>query len=291
MNDQKINSTPIEKKLLQSSPLSGIAVPIAIILVGALIIFGVTKMLSTGKDHRDLVEELHSKTFGNRWVAAYELSKYLAASKIPAHDIPWVVENLESIYQHSVDARTRNFIILALGTLKQKSSLKIFQQALQDADPQVQFNAIVVLGNFPSPLEIDWSLIDKLFQETQDPGLKQVLLYCASTHKYEKAADWARSLLQNSEKTLRYAAAITLIAVGETNSIPTLKEIFQLPYDAKDPTQLNGAQAENLKLNVLDQFEKYPKNEWVSLIKETAEKDSNVKVSTKAQQILNVLKF
>ena len=47
-----------DKKLLEKSPLSGITVPIAIVLVGALIIFGVTRMLSSGKNHRDLVEEL-----------------------------------------------------------------------------------------------------------------------------------------------------------------------------------------------------------------------------------------
>jgi hypothetical protein len=79
------------KKILESSPLSGIAVPIAIVLVGGMIIFGVTKMLSSGKDHRDLVEEMNSKTFGNRWVAAYELSKFLAAQKIPKEDMPWVI--------------------------------------------------------------------------------------------------------------------------------------------------------------------------------------------------------
>ena len=73
MSEEK--TAPVTKKLLEKSPLSGIAVPIAIVLVSALIIFGVTKMLSSGKDHRDLVAELNSKTFGNRWVAAYELSK------------------------------------------------------------------------------------------------------------------------------------------------------------------------------------------------------------------------
>ena len=51
------------KKILESSPFSGIAVPIAIVLVGGLIIFGVTKMLSSGKNHRDLIEEMNSKTF------------------------------------------------------------------------------------------------------------------------------------------------------------------------------------------------------------------------------------
>lgn len=100
-----------QKKMLESSPLSGIAVPIAIVLVGALIIFGVTKMLSSGKNHRDLIDEMNSKTFGNRWVAAYELSKFLASSRIPKEDMPWVIENLSKVYRESVDPRTRNFVV------------------------------------------------------------------------------------------------------------------------------------------------------------------------------------
>src|SRR6476659_9731418 len=118
------NPTP-SKKILESSPLSGIAVPLAIVLVGALIIFGVTKMLSTGKNHRDLVEELNSKTFGNRWVAAYELSKFLASQKIPKEDMPWVIENLSQVYRETIDPRTRNFVVLALGSLNNPLSLPV----------------------------------------------------------------------------------------------------------------------------------------------------------------------
>lgn len=127
-----------DKKILDKSPLSGIAVPIAILLIGAFIIFGVTKMLSSGKNHRDLVEELNSKTFGNRWVAAYELSKYLASSRIPPQDIPWVAENLIQVYEKSEDARTRNFIVLALGTLKHPAIFPTLNKAVDDTDPQVR---------------------------------------------------------------------------------------------------------------------------------------------------------
>src|SRR5690606_19956237 len=128
-----------QKKMLESSPFSGIAVPIGIVLIGALIIFGVTKMLSSGKNHRDLIDEMNSKTFGNRWVAAYELSKFLASQKIPAEDMPWVIENLSQVYRSSIDARTRNFVVLALGSLNNPLSLKVLNQALEDQDPQVKF--------------------------------------------------------------------------------------------------------------------------------------------------------
>jgi HEAT repeat protein len=280
-----------EKKILSSSPLSGIAVPIAIILVGALIIFGVSKMLSSGKDHRDLVEELNSKTFGNRWVAAYELSKYLAASKIPEKDIPWVIDNLKSVYQQSVDARTRNFVVLALGSLNKTMALDLINQAIRDPDAQVQFNAVVVLGNFPKGSEIDWDQVKKLLDESTDQGLKQALLLCIATHQHPKQIEWIHPYLSSSERMLRYSAAIALISTTSNENKMILEEILNLPYDQRDPNELNGAQVESLKLNIIDQIERHPNPKWTQLLKKIADQDTNIKINTKAQQILNLLKF
>ena len=109
--------TPTRQKLLENKAMGGLAVPIAIVLVGALMIWGVTKMLSSNKTHRDLVREIQSKTFGNRWIAAFELSKLVAGQGIHPAEIPWLVENLAAIYRGAADNRTRNFIILTLGGL------------------------------------------------------------------------------------------------------------------------------------------------------------------------------
>lgn len=279
-----------QKKILESSPFSGIAVPIAIVLVGALIIFGVTKMLSSGKDHRDLVEELNSKTFGNRWVAAYELSKFLAAQKIPAEDMPWVIENLSQVYYESVDARTRNFIVMALGSLNNPKSLPVLNKALVDIDPQVKFNAVVSLGNMDKGLDIEWDKVIALFEQNDDLGLKQAALLTLATHKREEAIPFARSLIQSNEASLRYAAAMVLIYAKQNEAKPALEEILNLRYDVVAPNALNGQQVESLKLNALDAIEK---SEWVdvlNLVQRTEAEDSNVRVSTKAKQVLNLLK-
>lgn len=279
-----------QKKILESSPFSGIAVPIAIVLVGALIIFGVTKMLSSGKDHRDLVEELNSKTFGNRWVAAYELSKFLAAQKIPAEDMPWVIENLSQVYYESVDARTRNFIVMALGSLNNPKSLPVLNKALVDIDPQVKFNAVVSLGNMDKGLDIEWDKVIALFEQNDDLGLKQAALLTFATHKREEAIPFARSLIQSNEASLRYAAAMVLIYAKQNEAKPALEEILNLRYDVVAPNALNGQQVESLKLNALDAIEK---SEWVdvlNLVQRTEAEDSNVRVSTKAKQVLNLLK-
>ncbi|MFP5386795.1 MAG: HEAT repeat domain-containing protein [Bacteriovoracia bacterium] len=290
MSEQNKDQKPPVKKMLESSPLSGIAVPIAIVLVGALIIFGVTKMLSTGKDHRDLVEELNSKTFGNRWVAAYELSKFLAAKKIPKEDIPWVIENLSQVYRESVDPRTRNFVVLALGSLENPLTLPTLNAALEDQDHQVKFNAVVSLGNMPKNSDIKWDKVQALLDQDLDPGLKQVALLTLAAHHHPNTEEKALALLNSNEKTLRYAAAIVLTQYRNSEAISTLEEIFNLRYDVAQSGELNGAQVEALKMNVLENLEKSKWNELAHLVAKVEQEDSNVRVATKAKQVLKILK-
>jgi len=279
-----------QKKILESSPFSGIAVPIAIVLVGALIIFGVTKMLSSGKNHRDLVDELNSKTFGNRWVAAYELSKFLAASKIPPEDMPWLIENLSKVYKESVDARTRNFVVLALGSLNNPLTVSTLNLALSDMDPQVKFNAIVAIGNMSPGLEIDWSKIEATLLQDQDPGLKQVSLLTMAAHKRPEVLQRSLSLLNSSDRTLRYAASMALVAFRDNAALPVLEEILTLKYDVAKAGELSGAQVEGLKMNVLENIEKANWKAALKLVEKTEAFDDNVRVNTKAKQVLKILK-
>lgn len=278
------------KKLLDKSPLSGIAVPIAIVLVGAFIIFGVTKMLSSGKNHRDLVTELNSKTFGNRWVAAYELSKYLASSKIPPQDVPWVVENLVQVYNQSVDARTRNFVVLALGTLGHPLSTELMNKAVNDEDSQVRFNAIVGLGNLPKDSKIDWEALKAALASSSDEGLRQAIIFTIASHRIDEGEKIIKPMLAASERMVRYAAATALIYYNPMESVRIIEEILLLPYDQFSAGQLNGSQAEVLKLNVLTHIEKASAKELSNLVQNVVEKDSNIQVSTKAKQVLNLLK-
>jgi HEAT repeat protein len=279
-----------QKKLLESSPLSGIAVPIAIVLIGGMIIFGVTKMLSSGKDHRDLINEMNSKTFGNRWVAAYELSKFLAASKIPQEDLPWVIENLSKVYTETVDARTRNFVVLALGSLNNPLTLPTLNSALGDQDSQVKFNAVVSLGNMSETNQIKWDKVEALLQQDSDPGLRQVALLAIAAHRRPNTPDKALPLLTSSEQTLRHAAAIVLIYYKKNEAIPFLEEVMNLRYDIAQAGELNGAQVEGLKMNVLENIEKAKWSALTKLVERTNSEDTNVRVATKAKQVLKVLK-
>ena len=130
------------------NPIIGAAVvPLAIILVGGLVVTGFVTMLDSDHSYKNLVRTLQSKTFGNRWVAALELSKLIAAEGIPESEIPWLLENLEQLYDGAAgDSRTRNFIIVAAGALRDSRAVPLIRRGLDDEDGGVRFHAVVALG-------------------------------------------------------------------------------------------------------------------------------------------------
>ena len=290
-SDSKVPQT--QKKILENPFVGSLVVPIAIVLVGALIIFGVTKMLSAERSYKDLVNEIQSKTFGNKWVAAYELSKQINSSQIPAEDYPWLVENLTAAYKESVDPRTRGFIIAALGALRTPIALPTFQLALQDIDTDVKFHAVVSLANMEKGIQFDWAPTIAMLQSPH-AILRQASTLALATHQVSEAKDKIKPLLQDESITVKYAAATALVAYQDESAKPLLEEILMLQYPAKEarvqPPMLDEKQMIDLKLSVLITLQKYNWKILNNTILEVAEKDSNITVATKAKEVLNQLK-
>ncbi len=288
-----------QKKILENPFVGSLVVPIAIVLVGALIIFGVTKMLSAERSYRDLVNEIQSKTFGNKWVAAYELSKQINSAQIPAEDFPWLVENLTIAYKDSVDPRTRSFIIAALGALKSETVLPTLSLSIKDIDLDVKFHTLVALGNMPKGITFDWTEVIQLLKlsdvnDTKHAVIRQAGALALATHVVPEAQEAIFSLLNDPVQLVKYSAATALIAYKDERATQTLEAILKLPYPAPEarvtPPVLDFKQISDLKMSVLTTLQK---NGWTKLneiILETAERDTNNSVALKAKEVLNLLK-
>ena len=290
-NNSKLPQT--QKKILENPFVGSLVVPIAIVLVGALIIFGVTKMLSSERSYKDLVNEIQSKTFGNKWIAAYELSKQINSSQIPANEYPWMVDNLAIAYKDSIDPRTRGFIIAALGALKTDLALPVFQLALQDTDIDVKFHAVVSLANLNKGIKFDWAPTIEMLK-SKEAILRQASTLALATHQVAEAQTPIRNLLRDESLIVRYAAATALISFKDVDAKETLEEILNLKYPAATervaPPALDIVQMADLKLSVLVTLGKYNWNILNNTILEVANNDSNISVATKAKEVLNLLK-
>jgi len=296
----------LKDKISRSNPFSGATIPILIILLSVLIVGGVTKLLQSDKGYISLVEELEDKTFGNRWVAAFELSKYLSSSGIPKEDIPWLQEKLFKLYKlHSEDPRTRNFLVLASSSLKDSNSFPLLSLALSDSDPHVVFSAISSLGNF-SQEEIRDFPFEKIlpFLHSPDQTLQMSSIAVLSTFQIKNLSidEQFLTLLTDSNQFVRFSAAIGLLHYGREEADQILLEIMDLPYletATKVEGQVNPINSQNveaLKLNVIraaqKSFVSYNKlsSGLIEKFNVLKNNDSNILVRTKIEELLLQLK-
>lgn len=290
------NSSPeTSKRMLENPWVGSLVVPLAIVLTGALIVFGVTTMLSTDRSYKDLVREMQSKTFGNRWVAAYELSKVLSSSSVPKEDIPWLIENLGSVYDESSDPRTREFVIVAFSSLDSKLTVPWLLKGLEDSSPNVQFHSVVGLGNMGTRELDNWGPIYKLLN-SDDHALRHAALLTLATHKVEKANEKMAPLLSDPVQGVRYAAATALIPYQDERALPLLREILLMSEPDEAPAQdsqdglFNSIEVANLKINVMTSLKRSDWDEMNPTLEQLVEQEKNDQVVTRAQEVLNQLK-
>lgn len=285
--------SPIDKKIMENSFVGSLVVPIAIVLIGALVIFGVTKMISTDQSYKDLVREMQSKTFGNKWVAALELSKVISAGKIPEEDVPWLVENLESVYRNTIDTRTKDFVVVALGALRTPLSLSLLKDSISEEDKNIVFHSIVAIGNIPHIEAFDWSKLMG-YLNNEDHALVQATVLALGTHRVVEAQSQIESLLNNEGSGIKFAAATSLIYFRSDKALPVLEEVLKLKYvpseEAGKSPLFTVDQIAALKLNVINAAVKV---EWGALLQKIGEisvNDEDVKIVSKAKEVLNLLK-
>ncbi|EQC43436.1 HEAT repeat domain-containing protein [Bacteriovorax sp. Seq25_V] len=289
MNDSKNTQSKIDKKLLENPFVGSLVVPIAIVLVGALIVFGVTKMISSEHSYKDLVTEMKSKTFGNKWVAALELSKLISAKKIPAEDIPWLVQSMDEIYSSSIDPRTRNFIVVAAGALNDDGALRIFQKGLKDVDHDVRFHTVVALANAPKGLVFDWKPVIE-FLDSEDHGMVQTAIFALSTHQVSGIEKKIENLLNTDLGAgVRYTAATALIAYKNEKCLPIIEEILSLNETSLDG-KMTVDQIRGLKFNVFEAIQRAPWSALAASIEKLVQSDKDVKVIGRGKEVLKLLK-
>ncbi|MFG1484344.1 hypothetical protein ABMA79_14475 [Halobacteriovorax sp. HFRX-2_2] len=287
---EKNQNTKLDKKLLESNPVMGsLMVPIAIVLVGALIIFGVTKMLSNDHSYKDLVHEMKSKTFGNKWIAALELSKVISAGAVKEEDIPWLVTNLRDIYKTTVDPRTRDFIVVAIGALGNEGGLPVLEHALQTNNPEINFHAMVALSKMPKGISFKWDLV-KSYIEKNDAAMVQVTILTLATHEVDGTEDlFIKRLNSDLGFSVRYAAATALIAYKNDQAIPTVNEILNL-NDESLGKKLTVQEISGLKFNVLTALRRAEWKKMAPSVEKMINIEKDIKVVSLAKEVLNSLK-
>jgi hypothetical protein len=280
------------------------SMPVLILLGVSLLFFALTRMIAKNSDYKTLVQELDSTTFGNKWVAAYELSRYVNSSSIPQEDLPWLAEQLGRIYlSQAQDPRTRNFIMVTLGPLKTVSAVKSLALGLNDADLQVQFSAVVALGQqakeFSSSPFFPWPELMNLLQKTQDNGIKRVLMIVLAQNQRKEALDILKSFLGDMEINLESLhAALALVYFNEPSAKSVIEKFWELSSRTEVQTRLSidVNQYQQLQLNFLSALKSalstlgYINEYYIELLRRFERDETDQLVKLKILELLIMLK-
>ena len=247
---------PVLVNKFSSSMTMGAVVPLAILIAGAGIVIFISSILHSQSSYRDLVHDLNEKAFGNRWVAAYELSKVLANEKVPVDELPWLVAELISSYNSSQDERTRNFIVLALSTIKTKQATDFLTTLIDHENRDIRFHAMVALGNASHDLLPEgWQgkVLQAMKQYPQDTSLNVAgpmlfTQYAKAEENKNYINDLYALLSQNQNRYVQTALVTALFALEDERSLDYVRRIMLSNHQQ---LQIPEDQVQNLKLNLI----------------------------------------
>ena len=281
-----------EKKALDNPFLGGMVVPLAVVLVGALLIFGVSKLLTPERNHIELVRELKAKTFGNRWIAAYELSKLIATSKIPESEQAELIEDLTELYDSSRDPRTKKFLVMAVNALKDPKKLELISKATQDPDRDIKFHAIVALANSDKSLSPDLTPLKKIVENptAQDPGMLQASILGLAHHVTPEADSMIRKLLGHSNFKVQMAAASGLINYKDEAAVEKVSQILLSGPEYFQNYGVTKDEAAAVKVNMIETIGKMNWTRLKNTIEKVRQNTDDIKVAGKAAEILEKFK-
>lgn len=252
----------LKDKIRNSNPFSGNLVPIFLVLLAMLLIVAITKLLREERGYVELIEELEQKTFGNRWVAAFELSKYLSSSAIPKSELPWLLGKLTELYdQNTQDPRTRQFLVVSAASTKHPAALALLIKGLADPDSQTRFSSLSSLALLPRDLaaSIPVAQLEALLSH-EDPGLVQAAIAVLHYFSLIQTKDSILKVLtgfadKHPSEIIRLTSSIALIPNCNQQCQKQLHRIVQWKFKSQNSSlpleNLSSAKSGALDLNDL----------------------------------------
>ena len=216
-----------KKKLLDNPVLGNFIIPIAIVLIGAFLVFLFQRLLQTEKSYKELLTEMNSRTFGNRWVAAFELSKLIAANKIPEAEIPGFIAGLEGNYKIANGEREKLFIVAAAAGLKRPEAKHLLIRALDDFDQTIQLHALVGIGNLPEVEDLPEAKIIS-FLNSEDEGIKIAAIFTVAQHQLMSGVKSLQVLLESNNTKVKWAAISALVNFGNEVVLTPMADLLKL---------------------------------------------------------------
>ena len=201
-------------------------VPVIIVAlcVGIFVLFGlITKDPRTA---RDLLEEVKAGK-GDRWQAAFELSKFISANG--SQKDPQLARDLTIAFQsaRNDDPRVREYLALALGRLRTPLAVAPLIEALNDTNPEVRLYSAWALGESG-----DRAGVEPLIQlvETSDISLRKMVVFSLGMLQDPRAVPYLKAALNDRHPDICWNTALALARLQDASGLDILHKMLDRNY-------------------------------------------------------------
>ena len=202
----------------------------------------------------------HARNSGDRWQAAYGLSQEIhrmmrdhELEKLPpAKTVELYHELTDLMSKNATDDRLKRYMLLMLGQMGDPLGLPALETGLHDKDPEIQFFAawgyIDILGKRPETRTPERLKVVQGWLNASDPALQKIASAFLVQQKNPALIADVKKLLKSDNVEVRWNTAVALASVGDRDSIPMLKQMFDINklrelniHTSKDLAQLVAA--------------------------------------------------
>ena len=243
-------------------------IPLLIAVVGVAIFVGIRMMTADEKDPILLVREIRLQHGSTRWQLAYDLNSRLVRDPQARQD-PRLVPEIMRVFSEieprdEDDARTRTYLILVLGTLRNPAAMPVLMPAMHDRDGTCQVAAIQAVGGIADPA----ALPDLLqLAASDDPGLRKAAVFALGLYNPRRRASEKlpeikpaqeaevlaaiRTAHHDRVEDVRWNAALALARFRDAEAASTLKEMLDRGHLAQVSATAGSAMTEEMTVDVM----------------------------------------
>lgn len=258
---------------------------IVLLCVGVFLMFGL--LSNEQKSARDFLQEVRTRSGGDRWQAAFELSRVLSRQKGTAD--PQLVADVIAVMktEGGTDPKVRKYLLIALEYLGSREAGPAIIESLEDPDADVRLHAARALASLQSVPGAAGPLAKLLADE--DAAIRKVAIYALGQTRDPAAIPALLPGLSDPSVEIRWNSALALAVLGDRTGLPILTQMIDRAHldsitgiteDQKTSAVINGVQG----IYLLRDTASIPR------LKELSEKDPSLQVREVALKTLEALR-
>lgn len=258
---------------------------IVLLCVGIFVMFGL--LTSERRTAGDLLQEVRVGRGGDRWQAAFELSRVIATEPASGGDGRLVADIVTALNEEGRDdPRVRRYLIIALEHLRNPAAGPALIGALKDPDVDVRLQAARALAVIASVPGAAPALIELLDDESAD--VRKVAVYALGQTRDRAAIPALQARLEDPLEDIRWNAALALAVLGDGSGTQVIGQMIDrghldrvegITEEQKVSAIINGLQAVYLLRDPA----------FVPRVRELSESDPSLKVREVAIKTLEAL--